>query len=75
MMYADFYRLTTVLQTVDSPEYPRESAGGAKEEGERESDGEEDVLVRGIGVEAALCLQIPHFLRPTYIPFYSRSTD
>src|SRR5215211_70200 len=52
MMYADFYRLSTVLQTIGSPEYPREGAGGAKEEGEREGDGEEDVLVGGIGVEA-----------------------
>jgi hypothetical protein len=51
-MYPDFYRLTTVLQTVGSSEYPREDARGAEEEGEREADGEEDVLFRGVGVEA-----------------------
>src|SRR5215210_213029 len=34
-----------------SPKYPGESAGRAHQEGEREGNGEEDVLVRGIGVE------------------------
>ena len=75
MMYADFYRLTTVLQTASSPEDADKGAGGPEEEGEREGDGEEDVLVRGVGVQATLCLQILHFLTIMYIPFYSRSTD
>ena len=75
MMYADFYRLTTVLQTVDSSKETHEGTGCTEHEGEREGGGEENVLVRGIGVGAALCLQIPHFLKHTPIPFYSRSTD
>src|SRR5215217_9189087 len=52
MTYADFYRLTTVLQTIGSPEYPHQHAGRAEQEREREGDGEEDVLVRSIRIEA-----------------------
>ena len=52
-----------------------QGAGGAEHEGEREGDSEEDVLVGDVGVEATFCLEISHFLTPTYITFYSRSTD
>jgi hypothetical protein len=58
------------------PKSPTRAQGGdAKHEGEREGDGEEDVLVRDIGVDAAFSLQIPHFLTSTYITFYSSNTD
>src|SRR5918994_5510503 len=54
MMYTDFYRLTTVLQTMDSSKDTYQGAGRAEHEGEREGDGEEDVLVGDVGVDAAV---------------------
>ena len=45
MMYADFYRITTVLQTVDSSKETHEGTGCTEHEGEREGGGEENVLV------------------------------
>jgi hypothetical protein len=51
-MSTDFYRLNTVPQIRDSSEYPHEHARRPHEKRKREGDGEEDVLIRGIGVKA-----------------------
>src|ERR687898_887470 len=48
------YRLTTVLQTMDSSKDTYQGAGRAEHEGEREGDGEEDVLIGDVGVDPAV---------------------
>jgi hypothetical protein len=75
MMSTALYRLTTVYSLRNSPEQAHQPARKAQHEGEREGDGEEDVLVGDVGVEAAFYLHIPHFLTPTHTTLYSRSTD
>jgi hypothetical protein len=46
--------LSTVLRTMDSPEQSHQPARKSQHEGEREGDGEEDVLVGDVGVEATI---------------------
>ena len=53
-MSTHYYRLSTVLQTMDSPEQSHQPARKAEHKGEREGDGEEDVLVGNVGVEATI---------------------
>src|SRR5215203_385626 len=54
MMYTDVYRLTTVLQTINSSKDTYQGARRAEHEGEGEGDGEEDVLIGDVGVAPAV---------------------
>ena len=81
-MSTDFYRLNTVYSLKKLPKYPHQHAGRTQKKREREGDGEEDILVGGVGVEVFVVEHHAHtyaefslFSDPHDYLFYRRNTD